>query len=226
VIQIALIGQPELKYKLQQKKLEQFAQRVTVHCHLDALKEEEVAQYIRYRLEVGGAANGGLFEKSAIDAVARYSGGIPRLINILCDAALVYGYADELKVIEEGVIDEAVKARAAGGIFPECYQDRTSEPTLAEAEDKTVEEREDRLQSLQRRIRSLENVVGSLDQRLSALNQKRDERDTVVLELFKMLKDSLECRSDMLSILEKKYGKNDAKERTPATPLGLRRTSQ
>ena len=97
LIQILLVGQPELKYKLQMKNLEQFAQRVTVHCHLDGLGPEEVDRYIRYRLTVAGAKGSDIFSEDAIEAIHKHSRGIPRLINILCDTALVFGYADSLK---------------------------------------------------------------------------------------------------------------------------------
>ena len=119
LIQIMLVGQPELKYKLQMKNLEQFAQRITVHCHLDGLGREEVDRYIQYRLTVAGAKGSDIFSNDAIEAIHRHSRGIPRLINILCDTALVFGYADSLKVIDKDVIEAVGKARKAGGLFTE-----------------------------------------------------------------------------------------------------------
>ena len=119
LIQIILVGQPELKTKLQLKELEQFAQRITVHCHLEGLGREELDHYIRYRLQVAGARNVDVFSDNAVGAVHRYSRGIPRLINILCDTALVFGYADGLTRIDEGVIKAVVESRKAGGLLTE-----------------------------------------------------------------------------------------------------------
>ncbi len=105
LIQIILVGQPELKFKLQQSNLKQFAQRVTVHCHLKGLEKDEVNEYINHRLEVGGGDRFDIFDKETIDKIAVYSRGIPRLINILCDSALVYGFADELEKIDTHILD-------------------------------------------------------------------------------------------------------------------------
>ena len=117
LIQIILVGQPELKYSLQRKDLEQFVQRVTVHCHLGGLNREETEQYIHYRLKMAGAVNQDIFQKDAVETIHQYSGGIPRLINILCDTALVYGFADSLEMIGGKVLDDVIKEREAGGMF-------------------------------------------------------------------------------------------------------------
>ena len=194
LIQIVLVGQPELRKKLQLKDLEQLAQRVTVHCHLDALTREEVGEFIRYRLKVGGMENPDIFDKGAIEAVCRYSRGIPRLINILCDTALVYGYADELKVIDKKTIENVINARQAGGLF--SYGEKG--PPAPHMKTTISEALKNRLQLMQERIRLIEKMVANLDQRLNALVKKREERDTIVLELFNMLKNCMESRFDTL----------------------------
>ncbi len=127
LIQIIMVGQPELRVTLRQKEMEQFAQRVTVHCHLDGLPRAEVGEYIRYRLKVGGATNLEIFTEDAMELISEQSRGIPRLINIICDSALVFGYADGLKVIDKSVIETVVKSREAGGLFT---NDLWDEPRL------------------------------------------------------------------------------------------------
>ncbi len=117
LIQIVLSGQPELRAKLKKKELEQLAQRVTVHSHLRGLDADEVARYISHRLRVAGADHRDLFTPEAIEALARYSKGIPRIINILCDAALVYGFADELQSIGKDVIEDVVNDKKEAGLF-------------------------------------------------------------------------------------------------------------
>lgn len=193
LIQMVLSGQPELKQKLQRKDLEQFTQRVTVHCHLSGLNEEEVGQYVRYRLRVAGGENLNLFDNEALEVIARYSHGIPRLINILCDNALVYGYADDLQVIDRQVIENVIKAREEGGIFCE-----TGEEKAAALQTTIGKDLEGRLQVMERRIRLLEDVVSNMHQSLETVVSSRNGRDTLVLELFKMLKESMEGRVNTL----------------------------
>ena len=204
-----MVGQPELKYKLQRKELCQFAQRVTVSCHLDGLNKDEVDKYIRHRLKVAGAEGVDIFDAGAIAAIASYSRGIPRIINILCDTALVYGYADELKVVDKKAIEHVVKAREAGGISFGIPQDEKGEPSSTPLEGAISGQLENRLEEMARRIRLLEDMVGGIDQRVNTLVQKKGERDTIVLELFKMLKNSMERRLNVLRQLDRfKKSKN------------------
>src|SRR5512137_1668561 len=114
LIQMILVGQPQLKEKLRRKSLEQFVQRVTVYCHLNALDRAQVDHYIRHRLTVAGAQNLDIFDTEARDAIFKHSFGIPRLIKILCDSALVYGYADDVIIIGRELIDTVAKARNLG----------------------------------------------------------------------------------------------------------------
>ena len=84
------------------------------YCHLDALDKTRVDDYIRHRLTIAGAQNLDIFDTEAIDAIFEHSDGIPRLINMLCDTALVYGYADDVKVIGRELIGTVAKARHPG----------------------------------------------------------------------------------------------------------------
>ena len=214
LLQMILVGQPELKHKLQRKELCQFAQRVTVSCHLNGLNKEEVHKYIRHRLKVAGAGGVDIFDPGAIAVIASYSRGIPRVINILCDTALVYGYADELKVIDEKAIEHVIRAREAGGIFSGIPQDEEGETSSSPMEDVISGSLENRLGEMERRIRMIEDVVGGMGQRVDNLVQKKNERDTIVLELFKMLKKSMESRFNALRQVDqlKKNRSNDSKE--------------
>jgi len=113
VLQLILVGQPELKATLERPDLRQLAQRVVAHYHLMPLSEEETIQYIRYRIErAGGSAD--LFTRDACRQVHRHSGGVPRLINLLCDTALTYGYADEVSEIGADLVQSVIEERAAG----------------------------------------------------------------------------------------------------------------
>src|SRR5258708_3938519 len=102
-LQIILVGQPQLKDKLRTPQLLQFAQRVSSDFHLKALNADEVALYIDYRLTAVGARSR-LFTDQACKIVANASLGIPRTINILCDTALVYGFAASVRAITTDVV--------------------------------------------------------------------------------------------------------------------------
>ncbi len=193
LIQIILVGQPELRHKLQKRRLEQFVQRVTVYCHLNGLGRDEVGQYIRHRLHVAGAERPDLFSEEAIEAIHEYSRGIPRLINILCDSALLYGFADELQAIDRPVIEEVVTARKNGGIFHrDDGDDGEKAASRPVAEREVLEDLDHRLQSQEGRISLLETLSVMMNQRLGGLLAKKDERDEILVDLLKMLKESLE----------------------------------
>ncbi len=116
-LQVILVGQRELRDTLRRPDLVQFAQRISVDYHLESLSAEETVGYIRHRLEVAGG-NPHLFEEDACRAVYRYSNGVPRLINLLCDTALVYGYAEQREQIDSTLVTDVAREKQQGGIFP------------------------------------------------------------------------------------------------------------
>ena len=109
LIQIVLMGQPELKAKLWLRELTQLRQRVTLHYHLSPLDQDETAHYIDHRLRAAGANGTPIFDAEAIARVYQCTHGVPRLINSLCDRALLTGYINEAKLIGVSVIDEVAK---------------------------------------------------------------------------------------------------------------------
>lgn len=115
LLKIILVGQPELLKKLQSPQLMQLAQRVTVEFHLDRLPLQDTCGYIRHRLEVAGA-KWTIFDKSAVYGIYFLAAGVPRLINTLCDYALVYGYASGVKEIGLDAVLEVARGRRIGGI--------------------------------------------------------------------------------------------------------------
>jgi general secretion pathway protein A len=100
LLQIVLVGQPQLKEKLDLPELVQLKQRIAVRFHIRALTEPEVAQYIQHRLAVAGSNGNIIFSEGAIQSVFRYTGGIPRLINILVDKALLRGFVKEIVIMD------------------------------------------------------------------------------------------------------------------------------
>jgi general secretion pathway protein A len=99
LIQILLFGQPELDEKLESQELRQLRQRISVRWSLDTLSSSETAEYVKHRLRVGAEGECELFSDAALREVHRRSRGVPRLVNLLCDRALLAGYADEAREI-------------------------------------------------------------------------------------------------------------------------------
>ncbi|MBY0418842.1 MAG: AAA family ATPase [Pararheinheimera sp.] len=106
LLQVILIGQPELQQLLQRQDLRQLAQRITARYHLMPLTEPEVQQYISYRLQVAGCSRP-VFTSSAVKKLFQLSGGIPRLLNLICDRALLGGYSQQKALIDAGLIHQA-----------------------------------------------------------------------------------------------------------------------
>jgi hypothetical protein len=116
-MQLVLVGQPELLEKLRLPELRQLAQRISVDYNLEALSGPETALYIRHRIKVAGGTTD-LFNDRCCTLVHRESRGIPRLINIICDAALVYAFAGGGRDIDEVLLKSVIHDRVLGGILP------------------------------------------------------------------------------------------------------------
>ncbi len=109
LLQILLVGQPELFDKLKLPELRQLNQRVTVRYHITPLKSQEVKNYIQHRLKTAGTLNKIHFTHEAFEAVFRHSKGVPRLINIICDRALLAGFVKDSFVIDDTMIQQAAR---------------------------------------------------------------------------------------------------------------------
>jgi general secretion pathway protein A len=120
LLQVVLVGQPELEAKIRQPELRALRQRVALQAKLYPLTAEETGQYVARRLQVAGANGTTIFDATAIAAIYRHSDGIPRVINVLCEHALVSAFADQQKTISadlieyvaQGFADEDVAFRA------------------------------------------------------------------------------------------------------------------
>ena len=109
LIQIVLMGQPELERKLDQPELRQLKQRVAVRCRLAPLRSDEVAPYINSRLQTVGYKGKELFDSGAVQKIALCSRGIPRLVNVICDNALLIAYATSQSKVSAKIIDEVAR---------------------------------------------------------------------------------------------------------------------
>jgi general secretion pathway protein A len=109
LLQIVLLGQPELRDKLNSQNLRQLRQRITVRYHLKPLTRTEVGQYIQHRLEVSGAKGAPYFTRPALWRVFNYSGGVPRLVNAVCDKALLAGFVERSDRISFRMVGRAIR---------------------------------------------------------------------------------------------------------------------
>jgi general secretion pathway protein A len=117
ILQLILVGQPQLREVLMAPKLHQFAQRISSDFHLSPLDAKEVANYIAFRLEAVGSRRL-LFTEEACALIAIASGGIPRMINVLCDTALVYGFAGDRKIVGQDIVREVIADKQQHSMFP------------------------------------------------------------------------------------------------------------
>jgi general secretion pathway protein A len=109
LIQIILLGQPELKEKLAMQRLEQLRQRISVYFHLSPLSHEETKQYILHRLKVASSSDRQYITDGALEMIYQFSKGVPRLVNQLCDSAFLTGYVKEASMIDEQIVQEVIE---------------------------------------------------------------------------------------------------------------------
>jgi general secretion pathway protein A len=215
LIQMILVGQPQLKEKLQRKSLEQFVQRVNVYCHLDALDKVEVENYIHHRLTVAGAQNLDLFDPEAIKGIYKHSLGIPRLINTLCDAAFVYGYADDVKVIGRDLIEAVAKARNLGakGDDREFFTEEEEKVDALPADLATANQAmANRIRMLEEKIVSQAQDILTIRQSLQARNGNREDLEKIFAKCFREMKKSYDSRAKLEAQVERLQEKLTEKE--------------
>jgi type II secretory pathway predicted ATPase ExeA len=108
LLQTILVGQPELRRIIRAPELEQLAQRIGVQYHIVALRRDETQEYVRHRLQIAGG-DASLFDAAAIDLIFVRSKGVPRLVNTLCDTAMVYAFADQRHRIDIDIVTQALQ---------------------------------------------------------------------------------------------------------------------
>lgn len=168
ILHVILMGQPELNLTLELPEMQQLLQRVRLRFHISALTEAETHDYIIHRLHKAGAPNARLFPDDTIPLIYQYTGGIPRLINTLCDTTLMCAFADDTRVISANVVKAAieelqwppydqrkreVRPRVNGAVEP--ASSRTGEPhTLDDAAFNVILEMARRLEAIEKLLHS------------------------------------------------------------------------
>jgi general secretion pathway protein A len=207
LLQIILIGQPYLRDKLRHPQLRQFLQRVTVNYHLVALNLEETKNYIHHRLKVAQAQDFDLFTENAIHAIYQSSQGIPRLINILCDACLVYGFAEELKRIDEKIVEKVIADKRQGGIFDIGEEVNTFE--LLDSGAVSTDGLEQRIFFLEQTFSDLQqkvlSTIHNFSQLIEAKGSNRDGSNGAVIEKLENMLEHERKKNAQLSSEKRKH---------------------
>ena len=118
LMQIVLVGQPNLRDKMAAPELEQLRQRITVSYHLNPLDAGETANYINHRLRRAAIGAPLEFPRDVTDVIHSRSRGVPRIINVICDAALVFGYAEERRQMDSALIEDVLSELELTGVLP------------------------------------------------------------------------------------------------------------
>jgi putative secretion ATPase (PEP-CTERM system associated) len=133
LLQIVLVGQPNLRDKLAAPELEQLRQRITVSNHLPPLDAAETHNYINHRLQHAALGTPLTFPREATALVHGRSRGVPRIINVICDAALVFGYAEDRRTFDGATIREVLQELETTGVLPRSGPATVPQPALAPA---------------------------------------------------------------------------------------------
>jgi len=138
LLQIVLVGQPELEQKLKQPQLRQLRQRLTLRAKTHPLSLDEAKAYIQQRLRIAGSGGQEIFDADSLLAIHHYSRGIPRVINLLCEHCLVSAFVDQQKVVGPGVVDIVARdfdlgdQTAVGAMTPPAFPSGLDKLDLAD----------------------------------------------------------------------------------------------
>jgi general secretion pathway protein A len=209
LLQIILIGQPELLQTLKKHEMRQVTQRVAVHFHLTAIDNQETVGYIAHRLKKAGGRED-LFTPAAAQLVYELSGGIPRLINLICQAALVYGFADEEDIITQDITREITQDRIGVGIesAPEPVLEVEPAPAACSDSEDLSDAIDNIRMEIKGRIQQLESNMATQNDNLlkrveSLLVEDRRQSEDFEQRLVKLEK-KLSALSQLFELLAKK----------------------
>ena len=178
LLQIILSGQPELRRALNDPSFRQLAQRISVTYNLEALENGETIDYIRYRLKQGGNSAADLFDEEAVQLIHEQACGVPRMINILCDAALLYAFADDKPKVDRAAVELVIRDRQDQ--WPGLIQPEVQPP--AEAASSQVQGHlESRLEQVGTRVDQVAARVELLEQ--ASQLQKQEHLNRIIKEL-------------------------------------------
>jgi general secretion pathway protein A len=195
LLQIMLVGQPELITRLKQPSMRQFSQRIAASYHLTGLNREETEKYIAHRLrKAGGRA--ALFTPAAVDIIYKLSGGIPRAINLVCQAALVYGFAENADKIGQDTIHQISKDNLGIGCAAAPAADCSLAATAVPADSHNGNGFERKLSVLETDIKDLKQMMTGQLQEME--NKSHKFREDQFRQLITMLKQERQQKEELV----------------------------
>jgi putative secretion ATPase (PEP-CTERM system associated) len=173
LVQIILVGQPELKQIIARPSLRQLRQRISISCHLNPLNREEIEEYILHRLGTVGKRDCVIFEEGVFDAIFKFSGGIPRLINLICDFLMLSAFVEETRDIDMDMVHDAINELSFEEELPESAEERAA---TASAE---------RVPQARRIITgsSLDDRVSRIEENYAKLSSARSQNEAIIERL-------------------------------------------
>ena len=203
LLQIILIGQPDLRDKLDRPELEQLRQRITVSYHLEALDADETSMYINHRLARASVGAPLEFPRAVTDRIHARSNGVPRLINVIADATLVFGYGEERSEVDAALIEEVIADLDATGVLgPRSNANRhesvvpvdaamasagaiapAAAAPVATAPKRTAED-----DKLRRELADLEHDLKKREQDMASRERELAEQRRVLADQYRLLK--------------------------------------
>jgi general secretion pathway protein A len=212
LVQIILVGQPELKTKLENPILASLIQRIGISYHIMPLTLEETEAYILHRLKVAGAYSE-IFDSGALKMIFQFTQGNSRAINLICDHALVYGFADELKVINSEVIGQVIDdnpnlGKTAGlksDIDPSQPVSDSSSKNPAVSEPNVINSNQEPgnwQQRVESRLQTLEQLMAEYNRELrevikSMFEKERQKNDNLMLKYARLQSESKALRQEL-----------------------------
>jgi len=224
LLQIILVGQPELRNLLAKPELRQLRQRISIQCNLQPLNRQEVEDYILHRLQVAGNRDALHFEPKALDLIFMYCAGIPRLVNIICDFILLAAYAEEVRDVDEEMIYDIVgdldfdshywaqepsaEAEDAAEVAPGAAKPAPPRPAPLWSESRI----EDNFSRLNQRMGEFESdALAAAQMPLKQLNERLEQMQDVLAQ-------QIDRTNAAVAELNKKISEQPEPESTPAPP--------
>ncbi|MBN2654292.1 MAG: AAA family ATPase [Nitrospirae bacterium] len=216
LLQIILVGQPELLKTLGRPELRQLRQRISISCQINPISKEETEEYILHRLEVAGNRTAVEFSGSSIESIHAFSRGVPRLINIACDFLLLSAFADDSRVITEELVKDVLgEIEMTHGYWLDDLPEKESADTAQMSEEKgrdlierleniesiahkveiSKAEREDILLRISQLEEMIEKTISHFNNELSSISTKKIE-----IQLLKINKDVISIKNKLLDI--------------------------
>jgi type II secretory pathway predicted ATPase ExeA len=199
VLHVILVGQPQLNAMLDAPELEQLVQRVRLRFHVRPLTPDEVAEYIAHRLKIAGATQSDLFTPETMSVIYKYTGGVPRLINTLCDTALTVAYADSLATVTINVLKEALDELQWQPF--ERRTGRLGKPVPKGDRSHTVREQDKLIANIGNRLNQVDSLVPSL----SMISDRMGSIEVLLTSIVTLLRQN---RSEKVTPPRKISGKD------------------